>query len=51
MWLRAGSWRAALIIAFVGVAVYVAIGWSRVFSMDERRAWIAMLSRTRAPVR
>ncbi|HJQ54243.1 MAG TPA: flippase [Gemmatimonadaceae bacterium] len=51
MWLRAGSWRAALIIAFVGVAVYVAIGWSRVFSIDERRAWIAMLSRTRAPVR
>lgn len=48
VWLERGSWQRGMIVAFFGVAIYATLGWLRVFSSEERRAWTAMLNRTRA---
>lgn len=39
LWLRHFSWPAALGAAGVGLALYATIGWTRVLSPAERRAW------------
>lgn len=42
-WLSHRSWPAAIAVVTVGLAIYTAIGWSRVLSPGERHAWIATL--------
>ena len=51
LWLARGSWQAALVMVVVGLFAYGALGWLRVFSPDERRAWTTMVFRNRSATR
>lgn len=47
IWLDEWSRRGTLALVMLGLALYAALGWSRVLSAGERRAWLAMAFRTR----
>jgi O-antigen/teichoic acid export membrane protein len=49
LWLRHFSWAGAILTAAIGVVLYTALGWTRVLSPAERRAWSTTVLRTRAP--
>jgi hypothetical protein len=46
-WSGVASVTVGLSLVVVGSAGYALLAWWRVFSLDERRAWTAMLSRAR----
>jgi len=45
LWLRHFSWTATLVMVAAGLALYTALGWRRVLSPAERRAWTTTVLR------
>ncbi len=45
LWMRDVSWPASLVTAGAGLAVYAALGWTRVLSPAERNAWATTVFR------
>jgi hypothetical protein len=44
-WVSQMRWSLAISLVAVALLAYAVVGWSKVLSDDERRAWLAMLSR------
>jgi O-antigen/teichoic acid export membrane protein len=47
LWVSQLRWPVAISLVALALLAYAAVGWSRVFSDEERRAWLAMLARAR----
>lgn len=46
-WVSGMRWPVVIALVAVALLVYGILGWSKVFSDEERRAWLAVLSRAR----
>jgi len=48
LWVSARAWPVGAGLIAVVLLLYVLLGWSQVLSVDERAAWLAVLSRVRS---